>query len=62
MLRRSREPDLLNEIYNGLRHLAFRDTHRRERTRAERYEKVAEAILERKAYVRFKKRCSIWIT
>lgn len=55
-LRQSREPDLLNEIYNGLRNLAFRDTQRGELTSAERYEKMAEAILEGQAYVRFKKK------
>jgi hypothetical protein len=54
LYRRSRSPDLLNEIYNGLKHLAFRDSQRGDPTGAERYHKMAEALMEGQAYTRNK--------
>lgn len=55
MWRRSRDPDLINEVYRGLRHIAYRDVHRGEFARAERYEKMAEALMLGQAYVRLEK-------
>lgn len=52
--RRARAPDLLNEIYNGLKHLAFRDSQRGEPVSAERYTKMADAIMDGQAYVQGK--------
>jgi hypothetical protein len=54
LYRRARAPDLLNEIYNCLKNLSFRDSQRGESTSAERYGKMAEAILEGQAYIRNK--------
>lgn len=55
MWRRSKDPDLINEVYRGLRHIAYRDVHRGELARAERYEKMADALMLGQAYVRFEK-------
>lgn len=49
--RRARAPDLLNEIYNGLKHIAFRESQRGDPVSAERYTKMADAIMDGQAYV-----------
>jgi hypothetical protein len=54
LYRRAHSPDLLNEIYNGLKHLAFRDSQRGEPTSAERYQKMAEALMDGQSYIRNK--------
>jgi hypothetical protein len=51
---KSRSPDLLNEIYNGLMHLSYRDTQRGELTSAQRFEKMAWALIEGQAYLKGK--------
>lgn len=49
--RRSRVPDLLNEIHNGLKHLAFREEQRGDLYYAERYKKMAQALIDGQRYV-----------
>lgn len=51
MYRRARAPDLLNEIRNGLIHLAFRDNQRGEAGSAQMYQRMADAIERGQTYL-----------
>ena len=47
--------DLINKFFRDLRRIAYSDVHRGEIARAERYEKMAEAVMLGQVYSRFDK-------
>lgn len=59
MYQRARAPDLLNEVYNGLMHLSYKESQTGSPIKAERYKDMANALFEGQAYVQNKPICDL---